>query len=106
MPVTPTSYVEHDTAVATWTGETGVSLPYWSSRFIANCIQVIGTGTLSVTGSNDNTTYYPLHDALNANTVLTGITAGLHEILENPIWIRIEVTTGTASAILVLRTAA
>lgn len=103
---TPTVYIEHDTAVVTWTSETGNSQPFWCARFIANCVQITSGGTANVTGSNDNLSFFPLHDAKSPATALSAVAPGLYEVVENPVWVRIEAASGTVSAILVARTAA
>jgi hypothetical protein len=105
----PSVYIEHTTATATWTGETGNSLPVNATRFIANSIQNTGTGTMTVQGSNDGINWSTLNAQVSGTTgvPLTGVAAGsLYEIIENPIWIRVVAASGSINAILVLRTSA
>ena len=104
---TPTVYIEHDTAVAVWTNEAGTSLPANTARYIANCIQLTNGVTASIQGSNDGANWSALHEATPTAAALTNVAdTAVHEILENPLWIRIVVSAGTGGAILVLRTSA
>lgn len=62
-------------------------------------VQVVGTfgvgGSINIEGSNDGVNYTVLHDPSNAAITLTA--AGIREILENPLYIRPNVTAGDGS---------
>lgn len=94
--------------VTTWAaipnGNSG--LPQNCASYNDKCVQVTGTfasATFSIEGSNDGVTYFALHDP--AGAALTFTSAGLKEILENPVYIRPGLSSagdGTTSLTVVL----
>ncbi len=90
--------------LATWsagaTGDSGIGVQY--VPFADACVQVTGTfggGTVTIEGSNDNTTWATLNNA--QGTALTFTATGLKQVTERPRYIRPAVTGGAASAIVV-----
>jgi hypothetical protein len=76
--------------------------PQSAAQFNDKCVQVSGTfgaaGSATIEGSNDNTNWFPLHDPAGAALTITA--AGLKEILENPLYIRPNVTAGDGTTAL------
>lgn len=66
------------------------------------CVHVIGTfgaaGSVAMEGSNDNVNWAPLHDTAGNAIAITAF--GLKQILENPIYIRPNVTAGDGTTAL------
>ena len=73
-----------------------------AAQYNDKCIQVGGTfgaaGSVQLEGSNDGTTWFILHDPSSA--ALTFTAAGLKEVLENPLYIRPNVTAGDGTTAL------
>ena len=83
------------------TGDAGqkVGLPLNSDK----TVQAIGTFSASVVtmqGSNNGADWFTLNDALGNTLVFTA--PGGAQCLENPIWIRPNVTAGAAAALTVI----
>ena len=72
-------------------------LPQNCASYNDKCVQVSGTlgvgGSVNIEGSNDATNWVILHDPAGAALTLTAVPA-LKEILENPVYIRPNVTAG------------
>ena len=92
--------------VTTWTAvpfaSPSTGTPQSAAQFNDKCVQVNGTfgasGSVSIQGSNDNVNWFALHDP--AGAALTILAAGLKEILENPLYIRPNVTVGDGTTAL------
>lgn len=85
-----------------------VGSPYEIGNEVDNCFSVDGTfgvgGSITLTGSNDGTHYYTLHDP-NGNA-LTFTSAGLKQVIETPRYLQPSVTAGdgTTALVPILRT--
>ena len=90
--------------VITWAGlangDTGA--PLQMSSHPDKTVQLIGTlgtgGTLTLQGSNDGTNWFTLSDAAGTDIVLTSLDGVT--IMENPLYIRPNITAGDGSTLL------
>ncbi|PWT71729.1 MAG: hypothetical protein C5B59_17270 [Bacteroidetes bacterium] len=108
MPVTTKagSAVMKGVHKTVWTnmpnGNTGD--PQSAPTFNDKSVHVTGTfgagGSITIEGSNDGVNWLALHDPTNAAITLTA--AGMREILENPLWIRPNVTAGDGTTSLTI----
>ncbi|SFT71423.1 hypothetical protein [Mesorhizobium sp. YR577] len=106
-----TSFPQADVALATWTslvnGETGnsASITRWSNNKTVTVTGTFGAGgSVAIQGSNDGSTFVPLHDPRGVAIAIT--TAGAALIEENPLFIRAVVTAGDGTTNLKVMIAA
>lgn len=90
----------------TWTGLLNADQGAAQSNhnFNDKTVQISGTlgvgGTVSIEGSNDGSTWHILNDSRGEGNALTFTTLDTRTILENPLFIRPNVTAGDGSTAL------
>lgn len=87
MPVTPSKFESHDSAVVQWVGETatgvGIQLNEWPDK----TVMTSGTGNVEIEGSMDGLNWGTLND--HAGVGLTALIPDTPRvILENTIYVR------------------
>lgn len=92
-------------AIMTWSamagGDTGK--PARMGRYSDKTVQVIGDATtVAIEGSNDGSTWTDLTDQSGTALALVGASADLETILQNPLYIRPNVTGGASSTVIVV----
>lgn len=97
MPVTPTEYIEHQAAVFQWVGETGTGVKALVARYTDITIQAVGTGTVTVEGSNNGTSWVALNDTAGTPISLAAASNAMGVLKEHPTFIRAVVAGGTAT---------
>ena len=76
-----------------------VEIPEWADRtwFVGSAGDVFGGATLSIEGSNDGVTFYTLANAAGG-TPLTFTAGGCKTVIENPLFMRPNLTVVGAGA--------
>lgn len=90
----------------TWTGllngDTGSPEPLMA--MVAKAVQVSGTfgvaGSVQIEGSNDQVNWSILRNVLGGTNTLVFTAVGIQQVLENPAWIRANVTAGDGTTSL------
>lgn len=97
MPVAPTIFDDQEYEVVRWVNETGTSLQADVARFSDITVQAVGTGTVTIEGSNDGTNFVALNVPAGTPISLDATANEMSVLLEHPSHIRAVVAGGTAT---------
>jgi hypothetical protein len=97
MPVAPDINNDQEYQTIRWVGETGTSLKAEVAMYSDITVQAVGSGTVTIEGSNDGTNWVALKDLAGAAISLAAGSNAMSVILEHPFFIRCVVAGGTAT---------
>lgn len=97
MPVTSSNYSTGQSANVRWTGETGTGVPADMGIYSDITVQAVGTGTVTIEGSNDGTNWAALNTTAGEAVSLDATANAMAVLLEHPLFIRPVVAGGTAT---------
>lgn len=104
--ITPTVVIDNfGVCIVTWAAMAGADTgaPVRMAQYSDKTAQVIGDATtVAIEGSNDGSTFSPLTDTAGAAIALAGATDDVETILQNPLYIRPNVTGGASSTVIVV----